>query len=98
MFDFPTAAALAGRLREDLGGDTTMPLVPALAELNRLEAVLAPYAGDDGARAAITLRLRDLLARWSDGQTGPEAAGDPRDLDSASDEELFGVLDELRTS
>ncbi|WP_407649755.1 type I polyketide synthase [Goodfellowiella coeruleoviolacea] len=98
VFDFPTAAALAGRLREDLGGDTTMPLVPALAELNRLEAVLAPYAGDDGARAAITLRLRDLLARWSDGQTGPEAAGDPRDLDSASDEELFGVLDELRTS
>uniref|UniRef100_UPI0025B13DA2 type I polyketide synthase n=1 Tax=Amycolatopsis solani TaxID=3028615 RepID=UPI0025B13DA2 len=91
VFDHPTATALARFLAERLGTDTAPALAPALAELGRLETVLAPFTGE--AREAITLRLRELLARWS---TEPEA-GPAADIDAATDDELFGVLDELRT-
>ncbi|MEV6874187.1 type I polyketide synthase [Amycolatopsis sp. NPDC051128] len=89
VFDHPTATALAAFLADRFGSDGAPALAPALAELGRLEAVLAPFAGE--ARTAITLRLKELLSRWSD-EPGPAD-----DIDAATDDELFGVLDELRT-
>ncbi|SFQ99930.1 Acyl transferase domain-containing protein [Lentzea waywayandensis] len=89
VFDHPTATALAAFLAERFGTDDTPAFAPALAELGRLENLLSPFAGDNTARAAITLRLKDFLSRWSD-----TTAID--DIDSATDDELFGVLDELR--
>ncbi|RSD14002.1 type I polyketide synthase [Amycolatopsis eburnea] len=91
VFDHPTATALARFLAERLGTDAGPALAPALAELGRLETVLAPFTGE--AREAITVRLKELLARWS---TDP-GAGPAADIDAATDDELFGVLDELRT-
>ncbi|UOX89173.1 type I polyketide synthase [Amycolatopsis sp. FBCC-B4732] len=91
VFDHPTATALARFLAARLGTDTAPALAPALAELGRLETVLAPFTGE--AREALTVRLKELLSRWS---TEPEA-GPAADIDAATDDELFGVLDELRT-
>ncbi|GLW99271.1 type I polyketide synthase [Microtetraspora sp. NBRC 16547] len=92
VFDHPTANAVAGFLTERLGTGEGAALAPALAELNRLEAALAPFTGDEEARAAIALRLKDLLSRWG---AGPGERRDD-DIDAATDDELFGVLDELR--
>ncbi|MEQ0565331.1 SDR family NAD(P)-dependent oxidoreductase [Amycolatopsis sp. NEAU-NG30] len=90
VFDHPTATALAAFLAGRLATDNAPALAPALAELGRLETVLAPFTGED--RVAITVRLKELLARWND-----EPAATPSDdIDAATDDELFGVLDELR--
>ncbi|MFW5415663.1 SDR family NAD(P)-dependent oxidoreductase [Nocardiopsis sp. CNT-189] len=98
VFDHPTAEALAARLGEELGADEAVSVVPVLEELNRLEAMLAPYGADGDARTAISRRLKDLLSRWSDDSEINGDADDERDLDAATDDELFDVLDELRTS
>ncbi|MFE2728848.1 type I polyketide synthase [Kitasatospora sp. NPDC059327] len=99
IFDHPTAAALADHLCAEFGTGETTAMGPALAELDRLEAFLTPFTDDDQARTAITHRLKDLLSRWGDdsrGGDGPTAPADPTDLASASDDELFDVLNQLR--
>jgi len=61
--------------------------VPALAELDRLEALLAaPMADQD--RDGVRGRLQALLQRLGD--TGVAAT-----LDKASDEEMFAFIDSL---
>ncbi|MBT2539959.1 acyltransferase domain-containing protein [Streptomyces sp. ISL-44] len=104
IFDYPTPRAAAAFLGERMaaepaGGD---PAAAALAELDRIEAVLAgfPASGGDteviGARAdAITARLEAVVRRWRDARGG--AAGGPAedgpDFETVTDEELFDVLD-----
>ncbi|WP_372455108.1 type I polyketide synthase [Streptomyces buecherae] len=95
IFDYPNATALAGHLCAELGGRQSTEVAPALAELDRLEAFLTPFAADDQARGSITHRLRDLLSRWAD---EPQDAPDKPDLAAASDDELFAALDELRST
>ncbi|MEV0537794.1 SDR family NAD(P)-dependent oxidoreductase [Kitasatospora sp. NPDC050463] len=102
IFDHPTATALADHLCAEFGTGETTAMGPALAELDRLEAFLTPFADDDQARTAITHRLKDLLSRWGDdgrGSTDPTDSTDRTDLadlTSASDDELFDVLNQLR--
>ncbi|MFF3943180.1 type I polyketide synthase [Streptomyces phaeofaciens] len=113
IFDHPTAEALADHLCAELAGaaDSDGSAVgPALAELDRLEAFLASFAENAGAGARETVahRLRDLVSRWPGGprqddgprqdggpdQDGPTASG----LASASDDELFEALQQLRSA
>ncbi|MFB7469135.1 type I polyketide synthase [Streptomyces sp. NPDC056224] len=101
IFDYPTPRAAAAHLgermeAEPLGGD---PAAAALAELDRIEAVLTgfPSTGGDseviGARAdAITARLEAVVRRWRDAR-GAGPADDGPDLETVTDEELFDVLD-----
>ncbi|WEV29015.1 type I polyketide synthase [Streptomyces sp. 71268] len=93
IFDYPNATALAGHLCAELSGRQGTEVAPALAELDRLEAFLTPFAADDQARGSIAHRLRDLLSRWAD---EPQDAPDKSDLAVASDDELFAALDQLR--
>ncbi|MFE6776902.1 type I polyketide synthase [Streptomyces sp. NPDC057702] len=96
IYDHPNATALAAHLCAELGArqDTT-EVAPALAELDRLEAFLTPFAADAEARGSIAHRLRDLLSRWAD---APRETTDKPDLAAASDDELFAALDQLRGS
>ncbi|WP_420831576.1 type I polyketide synthase [Amycolatopsis lexingtonensis] len=90
VFDHPSAQALAAHvLAELLPGDAGA----GLAELDRLEAALAAGAADGPARTELTLRLTTLLSRLNTAEAAP---GD-RDLGTATDDELFDVLDGLRT-
>ncbi|WP_444544881.1 type I polyketide synthase [Streptomyces hygroscopicus] len=94
IFDYPTPDALAGHLRAELPhGDGGGPSV--FGELDRLEAALAVAADDSVTRSRITMRLQALLAKWNDAQ---DAAGDgdtdDHDLESATDDELFDLLDD----
>jgi acyl carrier protein len=88
VFDHPTPAALAAHLRQQL-----MPEIDAVelaaTEIDRLEAILAEITADDPGRAELTTRLRALLTKWTDA----EAREDGADLDSATDAELFDLVD-----
>ncbi|SHN38597.1 beta-ketoacyl reductase, partial [Actinacidiphila paucisporea] len=105
VFDYPTPAALAGRIialvaestgtaPADSGGD------PIGAELAALEAAVAAVAGDglptdtDPAHHAKTAaRLQDLLRAWNAAYAPKDGAGSTTDFDSASDDELFEAFD-----
>ncbi|MDX8141340.1 SDR family NAD(P)-dependent oxidoreductase [Lentzea sp. BCCO 10_0061] len=92
VFDHPNAQALAEHvLAEVLPGDRA----PGLAELDRLEAALVDGIAEGSARAELALRLETLLSRLAGGPALP--APENHDLGSATDDELFDVLDGLRT-
>ncbi|MFD5844300.1 SDR family NAD(P)-dependent oxidoreductase [Streptomyces chartreusis] len=105
VFDQPTPRALAQYLADRLTVEEVAPDEPVLAELARLEAAIATAAVDTSAHGRITARLRELLdaadsaARATDRGRDDEAddlADDlDDDLDSATDEELFALVDEL---
>ncbi|MDX3855913.1 type I polyketide synthase [Streptomyces sp. AK02-01A] len=94
VFDHPTPAALAAYLLGQLVVDAA-PGEPVLAELARLKSAIEQSAMDTDAYDRITARLRELLdaADLASGSTG--AGGEEDNLDSASDEELFALVDEL---
>ncbi|MEV7547303.1 SDR family NAD(P)-dependent oxidoreductase, partial [Streptomyces sp. NPDC089915] len=101
VFDYPTPAALAGYLRAELV-DTYAE--QALAErLDSLEPVLASIAGDDALRAKAEARLRALLealgtagadpSHPADAASGARAASEVREIESATTDELFDLID-----
>ncbi|MFD7506789.1 type I polyketide synthase, partial [Streptomyces sp. NPDC059850] len=94
IFDYPTPDALADHLRAELPhGDGGGPSV--FGELDRLEAALAGAADDSVTRSRITMRLQALLAKWNQAQdTAADGETDDNDLESATDDELFDLLDD----
>ncbi|WP_079161141.1 type I polyketide synthase [Streptomyces fodineus] len=100
VFDHPTPAVLARRVLKDLPGGTAQA-EPVFDELDRLAAAL-DGAGTDGVdnvtRTRINMRLQALLARWNGNEPadpgGAGGAEDEDDLSSASDEELYDLLDD----
>ncbi|MFJ2008598.1 type I polyketide synthase, partial [Streptomyces chartreusis] len=101
VFDQPTPRALAQYLADRLTVEEVAPDEPVLAELARLEAAIATAAVDTSAHGRITARLRELLdaadsvARATGRSRDDEADDLDDDLDSATDEELFALVDEL---
>ncbi|MFD0312563.1 SDR family NAD(P)-dependent oxidoreductase, partial [Streptomyces sp. NPDC127119] len=98
VFDHPTPAALAEHLRGQLAVDSA-PGAPVLADLSRLRSAIEQSAADPESYRAVTAGLRALLdaadlARGNSGVSDlSEESAD--DLDAASDEELFALLDDL---
>jgi acyl transferase domain-containing protein len=95
VFDYPTPAAIATYLAAELPYDEgASPTVDA--SLSALEDALA--AGEEGADSVLA-RLRDLLDRFGSGLPGglpggpTGGPGDELDLDEASDEELFELVE-----
>jgi pimaricinolide synthase PimS1 len=91
VFDYPTAAALAAYLVEELGSAGAGGDDPVLAELDRLEAALAATSAA-GAHPTVAARLQALLRRLTDVRDATQDDAED-DLDSASDDDLFGLLD-----
>ncbi|MFF1606395.1 type I polyketide synthase [Amycolatopsis sp. NPDC058278] len=90
VFDHPNPLALARHLRAELGVDEASPADAVLAGLAGLEAAIAAAGAPDGDR--ITARLRELLKAAEAAEARP---GPSDDLDTASDEELFALVDGL---
>ncbi|MFE9423307.1 type I polyketide synthase [Kitasatospora sp. NPDC006697] len=95
VFDHPTPGAIAEHLAGQLpagDGGSTDP-VGAPAALAALERALAAPGAEDPDRTEVLARLRALVDRWD---TGAPAGADPSeelDLETATDEELFALMD-----
>ncbi|MBP8532279.1 type I polyketide synthase [Streptomyces sp. MK37H] len=97
VFDHPTLDATARFLRDRLAPDEGAAAPPALAELDKLEAaLLTAAAGDEDIRKKVTHRLHALVSKWNDAQEmcAPAAGTGDDDLGTASDTELFALLDD----
>ncbi|MFI1304133.1 type I polyketide synthase [Streptomyces sioyaensis] len=97
LFDHPTAAALARHLRTQVAAGDPAGALPALAELDRLEDLLAEVAPDDPQRARIASRLQTLLTKWHESQDTEAAptddAGVSDRINSATADEIFDFID-----
>ncbi|MGC7098256.1 type I polyketide synthase [Amycolatopsis lurida] len=83
-FNHPTPAAMAAHLHTRLRPDGTRDLE---AEFDALTVELAGLPPDSGPRVRLLARLREVLAEHED---APPAE---HDLDSATDDELFDLVD-----
>ncbi|RKN37600.1 type I polyketide synthase [Micromonospora endolithica] len=96
VFDHPTTGAIAGFLRDALAPAPADPVESALAELDRLSALLADLPADAGRDDPIGRRLRDLTDRWQAAGAGSDEAVAGK-LRQSSGDELFDFIDkELR--
>jgi pimaricinolide synthase PimS1 len=97
VFDYPTPAELAAMLYAAIVPETPEPASgpdSVLADLDRLERSFAALEEADGdLQEKVAGRLEVLRARWT--ALRPDTAGPPAefDLDSASDDEVFDLLD-----
>ncbi|MEU0065459.1 acyltransferase domain-containing protein, partial [Streptomyces albidoflavus] len=91
IFDHPTPTAVVRLIGETLRGSAVPGRRDAVSLVDELEALLVSGAEVDSDTAA---RLRSLAGRWAPSATGTAAvASGPLDLDDASDEELFRLMD-----
>ena len=90
VFDYPTATALAGYLRDKLVPDDAQPAV--LTELEKLESTLLTMPSEDAVRAQVTTRLRVLMAKWSEAEQATGSTVEDR-IRSATTEEMFEFID-----
>jgi acyl carrier protein len=91
LFDHPTPAEVAGYLLPRLAphdDDATT----VLAELDRLRTRLDAMAVDERLHRTVAGRLEVLLASWT-APAGGEAGTEEFDFTTASDDEMFSMLD-----
>jgi short-subunit dehydrogenase/acyl carrier protein len=89
VFDYPSPAALAEQLRtETLKRETAQP--NALEELDRLRSLLSSMASEER-RSEVAARLETMLRELRAGTIADDVADD-RDLETASDDEMFDLV------
>jgi polyene macrolide polyketide synthase len=92
VFDHPTPSALADRIGTEMLPEESNAL-PLDDELDQLEARLNEISPDAENRDRIAKRLETLLWKWNGPQT-PDGEVMAKDaLDSATDEEMFALID-----
>jgi NADP-dependent 3-hydroxy acid dehydrogenase YdfG/acyl carrier protein len=94
IFDHPTPAAVVDHLLDELAGDGTVTGPPAEAELDRLELTLSSIASDGARRSEIAARLQAMLIGLADPSSDEDdGAVEEVGLDSATDDEMFDLID-----
>jgi acyl transferase domain-containing protein/NADPH:quinone reductase-like Zn-dependent oxidoreductase/NADP-dependent 3-hydroxy acid dehydrogenase YdfG len=98
VFDHPTPHALAELLRAELAPPQASPAQEALTLLDGLLRHLGDVPADDPDRRHLDERLRHLLETWRQPDhavTAHVPDHDPHhDLDTASDDDLFAMVDD----
>ncbi|WP_174530315.1 acyl carrier protein, partial [Micromonospora maritima] len=92
VFDYPDPAALAAYLRSRLVPDGGQAAPAVLAELERLERALAETTVEADLHGQVAARLEVLVAKWRT-MRGASADDHDLDLDRASDDEIFSLID-----
>jgi hypothetical protein len=95
VFNQPTPAALARHVLTELAPAASGTPRAVLAEIDRLESSVTRAATDHEARTAITQRLRTVLHKLEHGPDGTngDVATATRELESATDDEIFDLID-----
>ncbi|MDT3398034.1 SDR family NAD(P)-dependent oxidoreductase [Streptomyces sp. B1866] len=98
VFDHPTPAALATYVRGQIVPEAAGASEAVLGELDALESSLDGLLGDGESTAKVVERLEALVWKLRDGRdeargTARDAAESEDDLESASAEEMFEMLD-----
>jgi acyl transferase domain-containing protein/D-arabinose 1-dehydrogenase-like Zn-dependent alcohol dehydrogenase/acyl carrier protein len=94
VFDHPTPLALVDCVLALAGGDRQLSGAPSLeGELSRLEPAIAALRDEDE-RARATAHLKALLSRLEHGEDTRDGAVVTERIRSASDDEIFGFIDE----
>ncbi|WP_160310946.1 type I polyketide synthase, partial [Streptomyces sp. 150FB] len=93
-FDYPTPAALADHLWDELRPQEESLTDRVLGDLDELESALAGLAPAEQGRERVLSRMQQLVAKYlgADPASGDETSGADR-FDSASDDQLFEFLD-----
>jgi acyl transferase domain-containing protein len=91
-FDHPTPEAVAGHLATLLPAGPEAGHGSAHDALALLERVVPDVTAADPDGLELIARLRELVTRWGGDATGP-GGGDEIDLESATDDELFELMD-----
>ncbi|MGW4500208.1 SDR family NAD(P)-dependent oxidoreductase, partial [Micromonospora sp. NPDC004336] len=94
IFDYPDPNALAAFLLAQLAPDTGPDVPPVLTDLENLERSLTEASVEPELHAQIGSRLEALVGKWRTMRAG--SGGDPDldiDLDRASDDEIFDLID-----
>jgi acyl carrier protein len=94
IFDYPTPRALIEHIAASLDGAGTVDTAQVLlAEVDRLETALSATDADAVARAGVVVRLRRLLAQYSDADPQTADVSVRERLDAASTDEVFAFID-----
>jgi acyl carrier protein len=96
IFDYPSPAVLAAYLAQELDPGTAGrdgEPAPLLAELDRLEELLAAAPPGDAANSGVALRLQRLMDKWraAEASSGPADVTDQ--IERASTSEIFDFID-----
>src|SRR5262249_12065497 len=93
IFDYPNPCAVAAHLDTVVDPTGTDAARAVQEEIDQLDATLSAISPDGGDLTKITTRLEALLHKWSDAH-GNSAPMEPLDdYGSATDDELFKILD-----
>ncbi|WUI01417.1 SDR family NAD(P)-dependent oxidoreductase [Spirillospora sp. NBC_00431] len=96
VFDHPTPADVADRLRRELLPDEAAGDARVFSRLDGLETALTELSPDEATRSRVARRLRTLLHTWSDGRADvveDDGDGSRDGLADASAQELFDLID-----
>ncbi|MEU8191364.1 type I polyketide synthase, partial [Micromonospora carbonacea] len=94
IFDYPDPTALAGFLRAQLVPDAGQAAPAILAELENLERSLAETVVEAELHTQVAARLEVLVAKWRTMRGASATDHDlDLDLDQASDDEIFSLID-----
>ncbi|MCU1682672.1 MAG: short-chain dehydrogenase, partial [Amycolatopsis sp.] len=94
VFDYPTPTELADFLRGRLVLGEPTGEGSLLAELDKLEQVLGAVTVDEKVFKQVAGRLEVLRTKWAAGRGAAKPDQDEVDFDTASDDEVFALLDE----
>ncbi|MEV7965844.1 phosphopantetheine-binding protein, partial [Sphaerisporangium sp. NPDC088356] len=95
VFDHPTVTALTDYLFKTLAPAAPSPEDTLRGALERVESMLTALNGEaEAVRGKLVAILQSGLTRFGAGPTGPNGAdGVTGKIDSASDEEIFALID-----